>query len=228
MLISGIARVERVRPQGDRLVPTGTWEDLTDNTNLQSEFEEPIVKEEEPLYAQFASLNEDDPEDLAAFISREGWLGTDKITAIAHEVRKMRAVLRVVEALRTEPANIEQLREACIRFEEIWQKNGHRVEEDMEDLQAHARNLVSKALTQQFKHMHVEVQVWNVGERLELALNIIDDLLASMYLELARDIVETDDIPRKCQNPTCRNWFVTHRSDRLYCSPRCASSDRIR
>lgn len=227
MVILGIVRVERVRPQGGRLVPTGTWEDLTEIRNPHSRLQERLAQGEEPPYVQFASLNEEDPEALADFVSREGWLGTDEIDAIAHEIRKMRAVLQVVEALRTEPADAQQLLEACRTLEEVWEEKGRPVEEDIESLQAHARYLLSKALTRQLEHVQVEVAVLDFGERLELALHI-DDLLASMYLELARDILETDDVPRKCQNRTCRNWFVTHRSDKLYCSPRCASADRMR
>ncbi|EKP94489.1 CGNR zinc finger domain-containing protein [Thermaerobacter subterraneus] len=227
MLILGIVPVQRVRPQGGRLVPAGTWEDLTELRNPHSHLEERIAQGEEPPYVQFASLNEEDPEALADFVSREGWLGTDEIDAIAHEIRKMRAVLQVVEALRTEPADAQQLLEACRMLEAVWGEKGHPVEEDIESLQAHARYLLSKALTRQLEHVQVEVAIVDFGERLELALHI-DDLLASMYLELARDILETDDVPRKCQNRTCRNWFLTHRSDRRYCSPRCASADRMR
>lgn len=221
--IRGLLLAGPVRAQGNRLVDSEGDERLIWDPNER--LEERRLQGEEPLYAQFASLNEEDPQELAAFVSKEGWPGTDDVDTLAREVRKMRAVLRVVQALRTEPPEPERFHKSFQEFGEAWGTDADCPGDNITELQCDARRLLSDVLTERLGG--VRLRVGDLHNSLELAL-VPDNLLDVMYLQLTLDVVGAGAVPRECRNRTCPNWFVTTRSDKLFCSPRCAAAERMR
>ena len=219
--IRGLLLAGPVRAQGNRLVDSEGDERLIWDPNER--LEERRLQGEEPLYAEFASLNEEDPQELAAFVSKEGWPGTDDVDTLAREVRKMRAVLRVVQALRTEPPEPERFHKAFQEFGEAWGTDADCPGDNITELQCDARRLLSDVLTERLGG--VRLRVGDLHNSLELAL-VPDNLLDVMYLQLTLDVVGAGAVPRECRNRTCPNWFVTSRSDKLFCSPRCAAGGK--
>jgi hypothetical protein len=53
-------------------------------------------------------------------------------------------------------------------------------------------------------------------------------LLSAAYVMLFLDVVVRQRKPRHCASVTCGKGFVTDRSDRLYCSPRCQNAQKQR
>lgn len=219
MRFRGLLVASRVRVRGNRLVEEGEeWRLVWDpNERLRLRRQ----RGEEPLYTQFASLDESNPEALAAFVSREGWPGTGDIATLAREVRRIRAVLRLAEALDHEPPDPQQLEHAFRAFGEAWDtfagpQGGGRAE---------ARRLLSEALSERLRN--VRVMVGDLDGALELAL-VPDNLLDVIYVEMALDLVAGGAVPRLCEKPGCGRWFLATRKDRRYCSKQCQTAARVR